>query len=49
MRHWPPGISHPVIVTYEPSLTTRLDGALGSLAWWVAALPMVGRLELHDL
>jgi len=23
-------------------LRTRLDGALGSLSWWVAALPMAG-------
>ena len=28
---------------------TRLDGALGSLSWWAAALPMAGRLELDDL
>jgi len=23
-------------------LKTRLDGALGSLSWWVASLPMAG-------
>jgi len=27
----------------------RLDGALGSLIWWVATLPMSGGLELNDL
>jgi len=27
----------------------RLDGALGSLIWWVAALHMTGWLELSDL
>ena len=26
-----------------------LDGALGSLIQWVAALPMAGELELNDL
>jgi len=30
-------------------LRVRLDGALGNLIWWVAALPMAGRLELNDL
>ena len=35
-----------------PSLETskaRLDGALGSLSWWVAALPMAGGLDLVGL
>ena len=27
----------------------RLDGALGSLNWWTATLPMAGALELDDL
>jgi len=27
----------------------RLDGALGSLSWWVAALPTVGGWNLDDL
>jgi len=27
----------------------RLDGALGSLSWWVAALPTAGGLELTDV
>ena len=27
----------------------RLNGALGSLVWWVAALPMAVELELDDL
>jgi len=27
----------------------RLDGTLGSLTWWVAALPMAGRLVLDDI
>ena len=34
-----------------PSLETfkaRLDGALGSLIWWVATLSMAGGLELDD-
>jgi len=26
-----------------------LDGALSSLIWWVAILPMTGELELDDL
>jgi len=30
-------------------LRVRLDGALGNLIWWVAALSMAGRLELNDL
>jgi len=30
-------------------LKARLDGALGSLSWWEAALPMAERLELDDL
>jgi len=33
-------------------LKARLDGALGSLGWYymwrLVALPVVGRLELHD-
>ena len=36
-------------VVYAPSLEVlkvRLDGALGSLTWWVATLPMAGGLEL---
>ena len=35
-----------------PSLETfkaKLDGALGSLIWWVETLPMAGGLELDDL
>ena len=28
---------------------SRLGGALGSLVWWVAALPMAVELELDDL
>jgi len=31
------------------ALKTTLDGALGSLSWWGAALPMAGELELDDL
>ena len=27
----------------------RLDGALGSLSWWVITLPVAGSLELGDL
>jgi len=27
----------------------RLDGALGFLSWWGAALPMAGVLELDNL
>ena len=30
-------------------LKARLDGILGSLSWWVAALPMAGGLELGEL
>ena len=26
----------------------RLDVALGSLVWWLATLPTVGGLKLHD-
>jgi len=28
---------------------TKLDGALGSLIWWVATLTTAGGLELDDL
>ena len=28
---------------------SSLDGALGSLSWWVAALPTAGGLELTDV
>jgi len=31
------------------ALKARLDGALGSLSWYMAALPMAGQLELDDL
>jgi len=31
------------------ALNTRLDGALGSLSWWVAALPTAVAVELSDL
>ena len=31
------------------ALKARLDGALGSLSWWGAALPMAEGLELGDL
>ena len=31
------------------ALKVRLDGALGSLIWWVPAPPMAGELELDDL
>ena len=30
-------------------LKARLDGALGSLSWWVAALSIAGGLQLGDL
>ena len=30
-------------------LKARLDGTLGSLILWVAALPMAGKLELGDI
>jgi len=30
-------------------LKARLDGALGSLSWWEAALPKAERFELYDL
>jgi len=30
-------------------LKARLDGALGSLSWWVATLPMARGLEPGDL
>ena len=36
----------------DPSLEVfkaRLDGTLGSLIWWLAALPKVGVLERNDL
>ena len=36
-------------VVYAPSLEVlkvRSDGALSSLTWWVATLPMAGGLEL---
>ena len=39
-------------VVNAPSLNAfkaTLDGALGSLSWWVAALPEVGSLELDNL
>lgn len=32
-----------------PSLEARLCGALRSLIWWVATLPMAWGLELDDL
>jgi len=32
-----------------PSLEARLDGALGSLSWGMAALPMAKGLELDGL
>jgi len=30
-------------------LKARLDGASGSLSWWLAALHVAGRLELDGL
>ena len=30
-------------------IKARLDGALGYLSWWVAALPMAGGLDLVGL
>ena len=39
-------------VVDAPSLEvykTRLDGALGSLSWWVAALSISGGLKIDNL
>jgi len=33
----------------QEAFESRLDGALGSLIWWVATLPIAGTLELGDL
>jgi len=41
----------PRLVVNGPSLEAfkaRLDGALGSLSWWGAALPTAGGLEMND-
>ena len=34
---------------YMKALTVRLDGALCSLGWWVAALPMAGGQESENI
>jgi len=49
VRHWN---SFPREATDALSLKAfkaRLDGILGSLFWWLATLPMAGRLEVGDL
>ena len=48
MTHWN---RLPKEVVDAPSLEAfqaRLDMALGSLVWWLATLPVVGRLKLGD-
>jgi len=48
VTHWS---KLPREVVDAPSLgafKARLDVALGSLVWWLATLPTVGGLKLHD-
>ena len=46
VRHW-----HGLLrgAPYLQAFKAGLDGALSSLSWWVAALPMTDVLELDDL
>jgi len=49
VRHWYRLLREAADVLSLEAFETRLDGALGSLIWWGAALPMAGGSELSDL
>jgi len=40
VRHWNRLSREAVFASFLEAFRTRLYGALGSLTWWVAALPM---------
>ena len=48
-RHWHTLPREAAAVPPLEVVNGWLDGALGSLSWWVAALPMAGGLKLDDL
>jgi len=49
MRHWHRLLREAVGAPSLEALRARVDGVLGSLSCWVAALPVAGRLQLYDL
>jgi len=49
VRHWHRLPGEAVYIPPLEAFSARLDGALGSQIWWVAALPMPSGLELDDL
>ena len=49
MRHWHRLLRAAVGAPSLKVFKARLGGSLGSLSWWVAALPMAGGLPLDDL
>jgi len=48
VRHWHRLPREAVDVPSLEAFKSRLAGALGSLSWWVAALPTAARLEQDD-
>jgi len=49
VKHWHRLPREPVDAPPLEAFKAKLDGALGSLIWWVATLPMVGVLKLENL
>jgi len=49
VKHWPKLPREAVDSPSLEVLKARLDGALGSLIWWVAMLPTARELETDDL
>jgi len=49
VRQWNRLLREAVGAPSLEELRARLDGALGSLSWWEAALLRAGGLELDDL
>ena len=49
VRHWHGLLREAVGAPFLQAFKAGLDGALSSLSWWVAALPMTDVLELDDL
>jgi len=49
LSHWHRLPREAVDAPFLEAFKAGLDGALSSLIWWVAILPMTGELELDDL
>jgi len=48
VTHWNKLLKEVVDAPSLEALKARLDVALGSLVWWLATLPVAGKLKIHD-